>query len=175
MPSSYICWKLPVSLLTCFAIFVKKQLKIYMWIYFWTQYSVSLFILLPTPPCVITAIRGWLEIRSCKSSSFVYRRKVALVLTGHLYFHMCFTISWSISMKKSRWNFHCHNFEFIDKLEDNWQFNCIQTSVRKWSMSLFKQCSIVLTVEDLHVLCCIYSKFLIFINAILWYLKFFIF
>ena len=64
-----------LSPLNCLHIFVRDQLTIFVWVYFWALYSVPLiylYILLTTPHCLVyCSFRVNLEDSQCQSSNFV--------------------------------------------------------------------------------------------------------
>lgn len=154
------------SFLRCIA-FIKNQLSIYMRVYFWTLYSVTLLHLsnMMSVSCsfyhrsIITPKTRW-----CKSFNFIlFQSCFAYSRSMNLYRN--FRINLPILIKKSYWYFvwDCLN---IDQFWENWYFNNIEFS-DLWTKYIFQfihviknffQCFVIFNVQVFDIFCQIYPN-----------------
>ena len=147
------------------ATFIKDQLIVNIWIYFWGLYFVSLFymsVFILLPYCFdYYALQYSLKLWSMMSSAVLFVLKMALDILGLFCFHINFRISFSIFCENYSWNFDTDCIKYVDFFVYYGHFNNINLfNQLTWAIFLFicvffkffHQYFIVFSVQIFHIL-----------------------
>ena len=129
--SSTMLKRLFFSSLNCFFTFVENQLSVYVWVYIWNVYYVSLICL----SSLISVTLSWLlylksVLKSGSVSPEIFFLKIVLDILGPLDFSINFSLS--ISTKITCWDFDWACNESLDQFGESWWLNDIKSNPWIW-------------------------------------------
>lgn len=107
---SIIIEKTVLSSLIYLCTLVENWLSIYVWVYLYTLYSVSLIflsVLIPVPHCTDDCVDDLMS-DSVSPPTLIFISKSILTVPGSLHFYVNFIISLSISTKKPSFRLRLH-------------------------------------------------------------------